>query len=65
MGPSVYDLGPSDSVWTSLVASNCDLGPSNYDSGCTVYKLVTTRYFGDSGDETSFLLDRFGRVSAL
>ena len=41
LGPIVYGLGPSDLVWTSSVASNCDFGPLDYDLGCIGYRLVS------------------------
>ena len=63
-GPSICDLGPSNSVWTSSVASDCDLGPSKCDSVYTFCNLVTIGDLGCSGDEVSFLLNRFGNVSS-
>ena len=59
-----YDSGPSDSIFShnSLVASNCDLGPLDYDLGCTSCNSLAFGYFGDSKGEVFLLLDRFVNV---
>lgn len=54
--------GPSDSVWNSSVASDRDSSSSGYDSGCTVYNLVTVEDFEDSEGEASFPSYVIGKV---
>ena len=64
LGPSIYGWGTSNSVWTNLVASECDLGPLDYDSSCTGCNLGWTRDFGDLGAEVSWLSIGLGNVSS-